>query len=78
MRKLQNFSVIQILREIKIGEFGVSKSTILLHSKALNCDIYAFLHFWEIEIYQINKIQSLYIGESDSFRTSKFYKIDFT
>ena len=43
--KLQNFSVTQILREIKVDEFRVSKFARLTHLVALNFDIDAFLHF---------------------------------
>ena len=46
MRKLQNFSVTQILREIKVGKSRVSKSAILTHLEALNFDLYEFLHFF--------------------------------
>ena len=41
MRKLQNFSVTQILREIKVGESRGSKSANL---EALNIDFNEFLH----------------------------------
>ena len=56
--KLQNFSVTQILREIKVGWYGVSKSSILTHLEALDFDSYEFLHFLNAEIDQMNKIQS--------------------
>ena len=55
MWKLQNFSVAQILREIKVGEFSL-KSAIWAHLKALNFDFYAFLHFQTSKIYQMGKI----------------------
>ena len=48
--KYRNFSVIQILREIKIGESKVLNSAILPHLDAW------FFHFMTAEIYQINKI----------------------
>ena len=50
MWKLQNFSVSQILREIKVGESLVSKFAIVSLSEALNFDIYEFLHFLKVEI----------------------------
>ena len=34
-----------LLREIKVGECGDSKSASFTHSKALNFDIYEFFHF---------------------------------
>ena len=48
--KFQNSSTIQILREIKVGEFRVSKPAILIFLVALNFDFYEFLHFSEAEI----------------------------
>ena len=53
--KLQDFSVTQILREIKVGQCRVSKAAIL---EALIIDFSWFLHFLKAEIYQINEIQS--------------------
>ena len=41
--KLQNFSVAQILREIKIDESRVSQSAIL---DELNFELYLFLHLF--------------------------------
>ena len=52
--KIQDFSVTQILREIKIGEFRVSKSAIFTNSDTLNFAFYEFLHFLKDEIYQTN------------------------
>ena len=45
----------QILREIKVGESRVLKST---HWEALNFDFYEILHFLEVDIYLIYKILS--------------------
>ena len=45
--KLPNFSVIQILREIIVGESRVSKSTILTNLEVLNFELYEFSHFFE-------------------------------
>ena len=39
MWKCHNFSVTQILREIKVGEFGASKITIVTHLEAMNIEI---------------------------------------
>ena len=43
--KFQNFSITQILREIKFGDFGGPKNAILTHLEALNFDLYEFLYF---------------------------------
>ena len=48
MWKLEDISVTQILREIKVGRSILSKSAIL---EALNFDFYAFLHLLKAEIY---------------------------
>ena len=56
---MQNFSAIQILREIKVGESRVSKLAILVYLEAQNFDIYEFLLFLKAGIYPINKILSL-------------------
>ena len=58
MCKSQNFSFTQILREINFRDFRVKKSAILIHLEALIFDIYEFLHFLEVEIYQDTKIHS--------------------
>ena len=47
MWKLQNFSVIQIIREIKIGQSTVSKVAIFRHLQALNFDFLWNLAFFE-------------------------------
>ena len=69
MWKLQKFSVNQILREIKVGEFKVSKSVILAHLESLNFDFNEFLHFLKAEFYQINQIQSSKNVKMAIFRT---------
>ena len=56
--KIIAFYIIQILCEIKFWDFTSAKSAILTNFEALNFDFYAFLHFLNAEIYQINKIQS--------------------
>ena len=55
--KVQNFSITQILREIKFGDSRSAKSTILTHLESLNFDFYEFLHFFKAEIDQIHNIQ---------------------
>ena len=61
MWKFHDFSIIQILREIKIGDSRNAKSAIFTHLEPLSFDffffLYAFLHFLKAEIYQINKIE---------------------
>ena len=56
MWKFHDFSITQILREIKFGDLRSANSAILTHLEALNSDIYDFLHFLNAEIHQINKI----------------------
>ena len=70
MWKLQNFSVPQILREIKIDEFKVLKLVALTYF-----DFYDFLLFMKPEIYQINQIQSPWIGKKWQF--CNFEKLNF-
>ena len=55
MWKFQDFSVTQILREIKFGDSRCAKSAILTHLQALNFDFHDFLHFLKNEIYKINR-----------------------
>ena len=71
------FSVIQILREIKIGQSRISKSANWTHMRALNFDFYEFLHSLKDEITQFGKIQSLSNGKNSLFRISRRSKIDF-
>ena len=76
--KFLDFSITEILREIKFGDSRSAKSAILTHSDALNYDFYEFLHFLKAEIYQTNKMQSPKNYKKGIFRTSKVPKIDFT
>ena len=71
MWKLQKFSVNQILREIKVSEFKISKCTILAHSVSVNFDFNEFLHFLKAEFYQINQIQSSKNVKMAILRTSR-------
>ena len=50
---LRIFSVTQIFCEIIVGGSIFSKSAILTHLEALNCDFHVFLHFLKADIYQI-------------------------
>ena len=70
MWKLQDFSITQILREIKFGEFGSAKSAILTHLEALNFDFHAFLQFLKAE----NQIRAPNLAKRQ-FITSRFSKI---
>ena len=56
--KFHDFCIIQILREINFEDTRSAKSAILPHLEALNFDIYEFLHFFQAEICQMNKIHS--------------------
>ena len=81
MWKLQNFSVTQILREIKVGKFKVSKSVILAHFEALNFGLFYFLNFFTLQRLQftkLTKIQSPKNGDNGIFRIARFSKNDFT
>ena len=52
---IQNYSVTQIFREIKVGECKVSEFTLLAHLETLNFD-YSLLHMLNL-IYEINELQ---------------------
>ena len=77
MKKFHDFSISQILREIKTGESRGAKPAIFTHLMALNFDFYEFLQFLKAEIYQINKIQCPEYCTNGSFTASRFFKIDF-
>ena len=76
--KFHDFSIIQILREIKFGDSTSAKSAILTHSEFPNFALYEILHFLKAEICQTNKIQGLRNDKNGNFRTSISLKIDFT
>ena len=59
MRKFHDFSITQILREIKFEDSRSAKSSIFPHLEALKFDFYEYLHFLKAEIDQVNKNQSL-------------------
>ena len=54
--KFHDFSMTQILRQIKFGDSTSAKSTILTHLDVPNFAPYETLHFLKAEIHQINKI----------------------
>ena len=78
MWKFQDFSVIQILREINFGESRSYQTAVFALFWIPNFDFHEFLHFLDAEIYQINIIQSPTNGKNSSFTTSTLSKIDFT
>ena len=53
MWKFHDFSITQILREIKFADSSSAKSAISSPLEALNFDFYEFLHFLKAEIDQI-------------------------
>ena len=59
MWKFHDFSITQILREIKFGDSTSAKSAILTHLEALNLDFHEVLNFLKPYICQIHKIQNL-------------------
>ena len=69
MWKFHEFSITQILREIKFEDSRSAKSAISAHSETLNFDFYEFLHFLKADIYQIINIQCPKIAKNGSFRT---------
>ena len=78
MWKFHDFSITQILREIKFGDSSSTKSAILTNLECLNFAFYEIWHFLKAEIYQINKIQKPKVAKPGIFRTFKFSKFDFT
>ena len=58
MWEFHDFSITQILREIKFGDLKSSKSAIFTHLEALKFDFCEFEDFLKTEIDQINKILS--------------------
>ena len=78
MWKFHDFSITQILREINLWDSRSIQSAILTHLEALNFDSYAFFACLEVEIFQMNKIQSPKNSKNGSFRTFRFSKVNFT
>ena len=56
MLQFQNFSALQILREINFGDSRSAKYAILTHLEALKFDFNEFSHLLKAETYQINKL----------------------
>ena len=78
MWKLLDFSVTQILREIKVCEFRVSEFAILAHLEALNLQFHEFLHFLKTEIYLKSKFKGSKYVKMTVFELLKLAKIHFT
>ena len=57
--KFKDFSAIQILREIKFGSFGVSKTDILAYLVAQNLDIFGIFNIFKCGIFPKIKIRHL-------------------
>ena len=76
--KFQNFSVSQILREIKVGQPEASQMVILKYLEALNFMFDKFLHLEKAEIDQKSKLRVFKIAQNSIFRTFRISKIDFT
>jgi len=53
--KIEDFSITQILCEIKFGDSRSAKSVIFTHLVALYSSFYEFLQFLKAEIYQKTK-----------------------
>ena len=58
MLKFYNFSIVQILRETKVGDVRGPKLAILTHLESLIFDIYEFLHFRRPKIYLSTKFRT--------------------
>ena len=74
----QDFSVTQILREIKIGESRVSNSAILTIKETLNLEFHSFVHFLKMKLNKLTKFRASKNGKNGNFRNFGFSKIDFT
>ena len=67
----------QILREINVKDSWSAKSALLSQLKALNFDIYQFLHLLKA-FTKLKTNHSFYNGKNSICRTSRLSKIDFT
>ena len=70
MWNFHDFSITQILREIKFGNSRSATFAISTHLKALYFDLYEILHFLKVDIYPFYKIQSPKNGINSSFVSS--------
>ena len=75
MWKCHDFSITQILREIKLGDSRSTKSAILIHLQALISDLDEFVHFLKAEIHSNHTFRAPKNGSFTNPRSSKF---DFT
>ena len=73
LRLILDFHSVDFLREIKFGEFRVSKSAILTHWEALNFDFHEFLHFMKAEITKLTKFRASKIMKKGQFCNSNFF-----
>ena len=74
--KFHDFSISQILREIKFGDFRSAKSAIFAILEALYFDFLWIFALLKAEMCQISKIQSSINVQNGSFRTFIFSKIN--
>ena len=73
--KFHDFSITQILCEIKIGESRVSKSAIFTHLEALNFDFFMnFCTFWKPQFTWLTRFRAPKMAKMCRFRTYKFSK----
>ena len=77
MWKYHDFSITQILREIKFGDARSAKYAIFMHLEALNFECCEFWHVLKAENGQMNNIQNPKNGKNCSFRTFRLSKNDF-
>ena len=75
---LNDFAAIQILREIKFGSFGVSKTDIFAYLAAQNLDIFGIFNIFKCAIFS----KKIKIGPLKwpklQFLASEIVKFDFT
>ena len=73
--KLQNFSVAQILREIKFWNSRSLEFAIWAH---LATEFWLFMTFWRLKFTKLTKLRATKMAKMAFFRASKVTKIDFT
>ena len=78
MWQFHDFSIAQILREIKFGDSGSAKFAIFTYLEALNFDFYALLHFLRLKLTNSTKFTASNMVKMTMFSTGRFTKIDFT
>ena len=72
--EISDFPITQIVREINFGNCSSGKTAVVTHLETMNFDFHALLHFSKAEIAQISPKDA----KKSSFRTSRFFKSDFT